>query len=31
MTCAIAFGKNLSTKQGEFIDPMGYVEDKEAC
>jgi hypothetical protein len=31
MICALIFGNKLNTKQGEFQDPMGYVEDKEQC
>jgi hypothetical protein len=31
MICALIFGKNLNVHQGDFVDPMGFVEDKEAC
>jgi len=31
MVCALIFGKNLSTRQGDFVDPMSHVDDKEQC
>lgn len=31
LLCTLLFGKGLNTKQGEFQDPMGYVEDREQC
>lgn len=29
MVCTLLFGKNLNTRQGDFVDAMGYIEDKE--
>jgi len=31
LICALVFGKNMSTRQGEIMNPMGYVVDRGEC